>query len=246
MLNNKFWDGEMDYGWEDLSAFLVNTCSKFTRTLLIAVEDSQNPEIPKLISTNCLDRFEDITDVLSDIIKDANYYTSEDLDDTRDGAQKLNSWILLGSLTEATLQIYIALNIEYYKTIKWQQWEEFKIEAVQTPIKECIQRLVEENAISPRQAKSLNTAIKDKIKEHTKEHDIQKITLDELIRLYEHLQLFNEEEISYLKLIQSSRNGVHSFQRRRIGTWFDLQYSIRFFCYLLDWVILHLPDSPEE
>lgn len=48
-----------------------------------------------------------------------------------------------------------------------------------------------------------------------------------------------------IKDIQANRNGIHSFQQREIGNWNDLQYSIRFFCYLLDWVCYHLPDIPD-
>ena len=70
--------------------------------------------------------------------------------------------------------------------------------------------------------------------------------LDELIQLYQHLDLFDEDEILYLKSIQSSRNGIHSFQERDIGNWEDLRYSARFFCYLLEWAIDHLPDIPDE
>lgn len=66
--------------------------------------------------------------------------------------------------------------------------------------------------------------------------------LDELIQLYIYLDLMNEDEIRYLRLIQSNRNGIHSFENRKMGTWRDLQFSVRFFCYLLEWVEFHLPD----
>ena len=148
----------------------------------------------------------------------------------------------LGSLTETTLQMFLAFYIEDYKNTKWQQWEEFKIEQVQNPIFECIQTLVDESNLEAYQAKSIKKAIKETIREHTKEHQVQKVMLDELIQLYQKLDLMNEDEIFYLKEIQSNRNGIHSFQHREIGTWNDLQYSVRFFCYLLEWVIDHLPD----
>ena len=54
-----------------------------------------------------------------------------------------------------------------------------------------------------------------------------------------------KDEISYLRLIQSNRNGIHSFQHREMGNWNDLQFSVRFFCYLLEWVLNHLPDIPD-
>ena len=62
------------------------------------------------------------------------------------------------------------------------------------------------------------------------------------IRIIAGVSTLDEDDIAYLKRIQSNRNGIHSFQHRDIGTWNDLQYSVRFFCYLLEWVIFHLPD----
>ena len=70
--------------------------------------------------------------------------------------------------------------------------------------------------------------------------------LDELIQLFTSLELFDEDDLGNFKTIQSNRNGIHSFQSREIGTWDDLQYSIRFFCYLMDWILNHLPDIPDE
>lgn len=110
---------------------------------------------------------------------------------------------------------------------------------------ECISRLTDEGSLDLQQAKSIKNAIRDKIKEHTKEHSVQKVMLDELIQLYQYLDLLSEDEISHLRNIQANRNGIHSFQQREIGNWNDLQYSIRFFCYLLDWVCYHLPDIPD-
>ena len=242
MLREYIWDGEMDYGWEDLSEFLKETCSKFIKDMTETTSLSPNSESKNLLHSECMERFEKITIILADIIKDGNYYEYEDFEDNTQNALKLNSWILLGSLTEAVLQMFLAFYIDDYRKTKWQQWEEFEKEKVQTPIFECIQRLVDENNLDASQARSIKKSIKDTIKEHTKEHQIQKIMLDELIQLYIYLELLNEDEIRYLRLIQSNRNGIHSFESRKMGTWRDLQYCVRFFCYLLEWVEFHLPD----
>ena len=245
MLTEFIWDGTMDYGWEDLSELLVNTCHKFTEIMLNTTEISPNAESRELITSNCMERFEGIAGILADIIKDGLYYAYEDLEGETENALKLNAWILLGSLTETTLQMFLAFYIDDYKNAKWKQWEEFETEEVKTPIFECIQKLVENSILESKQAKSLKEAIKEKIKEHTKEHQVQKVMLDELIQLYQHLDLMTDEEISYLKGIQSNRNGIHSFQHREMGNWNDLQFSVRFFCYLLEWVLNHLPDIPD-
>lgn len=236
------WNGEMDYGWEGLSELLTNTCHKFVEIMLKTTSLSHNTESREMITSECMERFESITHILGDIIKDGDYYNYEDFDSKTQNASKLNGWILLGSLTETTLQMFLAFYIDDYKNTKWQQWEEFEIEQVKTPIFECIQKLVDENKLDSKQAKTLKEVIKAKIQEHTKEHNVQKVMLDELIQLYKALELLDEDDIAYLKRIQSNRNGIHSFQHRDIGTWNDLQYSVRFFCYLLEWVIFRLPD----
>ena len=245
-MNDLRWNGEMDYGWEDLAELIRSTCHRFANTMLEITAFSPNAESREMISDKCMERFENITGILADIIKGGMYCAYEDLDNEVQNASKLNGWILLGSLTETTLQMFLAFYLDDYKKTKWQQWEDFETAKVQTPIIDCINGMVAENILAADQAKSLKTAVKEKIKEHTKEHQVQKVMLDELIQLYQHLDLFDEDEIFYLKSIQSSRNGIHSFQERDIGNWEDLRYSARFFCYLLEWVIDHLPDIPDE
>lgn len=240
------WDVEMDCGWEDLSQLLVKTSNSFTNTMLETTSFSPNSESKSLISQECMDRFKSISSVLADLIKDGEVYQYEDLSNVSQNATKLNSWILLGSLAEATLQMFLAFYIDDYRNAKWQQWEDFKAEQVQKPIIDFIQKLVNDGNLETAYARSLKEAIKDTIKEHTREHHVQKIMLDELIQLYTALDLLKEDELACLKEIQSNRNGIHSFQSRTIGTWADLQYCVRFFCYLMDWVLNHLPDIPDE
>ena len=240
------WDGEMDCGWEDLSCLLVKKCDNFTKTLLETTSFSPIEESKSLITAECMQRFKSIVSILAEDIKSGVDYQYEDLFEDFPNAKKLNCWILLGSLTETTLQMFLAFYLEDYKNTKWQQWEDFKLKQVRTPIIECIQKLVNDGILEAAHARSLKDAIRDTIKLHTREHDVQKIMLDELIQLFSKLELFDEEELTYLKGIQSNRNGIHSFQKRSIGTWNDLQYSVRFFCFLLEWGVFHLPDIPDE
>lgn len=240
------WDGELDCGWEDLAHLLVKTCNDFADIMLETTSVSPNEESRNLISSACMNRFQSIIRILADLIKEGELYQFEDLSNDSENALKLNSWILLGSLTETTLQMFLAFYIDDYRNTKWQQWENFKAEQVQKPIVELINKLVAEGNLEAKCAKSLKEAIKDTIKEHTKEHPVQKIMFDELVQLFTSLELFKEDELDCLKNIQSNRNGIHSFQSRTLGTWADLQYSIRFFCYLMEWVLNHLPDIPDK
>jgi len=245
-MNKLLWDGEIDCGWEDLAQLLLKTCRDFKETMLETTSFSTNEESKDLISPECMERFERIAGILADLTKDGIYHQCEDSSEDSQNAVKLNSWILLGSLTEATLQIFLAFYIDDYKNTKWQQWQNFKVDQVQKPITDSIQKLVDEGILDSAHAKSLKDAIKDKIKEHTKEHPVQKVMFDELVQLFSSLELFENDELECLKIIQQNRNGIHSFQSRTIGNWYDLQYCIRFFCYLMDWVMNHLPDIPDE
>lgn len=236
------WDGKMDCGWEDLSKLLKDSSVKFVNIMSKTTAISFNAESKNLINNECMERFKQLTELVANLIEDAPYYAYEDLKNTSQNASKLNCWILLGSLTETALQMFLAFYIDDYKNTKWQLWENFKTEQVKEPIMNCISDLAGNKVIDNNQAKSLKEAIKETIKEHTKEHSVQKIMLDELIQFYSKLDLMDEDDINYLKIIQSNRNGIHSFQSRSIGTWSDLQFSIRFFCYLLDWIENHLPD----
>ena len=244
-MNEWIWDGEMDYDWEDLSQLLLTTCSKFRETMLETTKLSPIVESRDLITEECMQRFESIVELLASNIKEGEYFQHEDLTNDSPNALKLNSWILLGSLTETTLQMFLAFYLDDYRNTRWQLWEDFKTEQAQ-PIIQCIQKLVSDGIIDTNMSRSFKEAIKDVIRRHTREHEVQKIMLDELIQLYTELDLFKEDELEYLKEIQSNRNGIHSFQSRTMGTWFDLQYSVRFLCYLLEWVLFHLPDIPDE
>lgn len=241
-----FWDGEMDCGWEDLSQLIVSTCNRFTDIMLKTTEINPNIESTKMISTRCMSRFGNIVTILADIVKQGIYYSYEDIIEDSQNALKLNGWILLGTLTETILQMFLAFYIDDYESVNWQQWQNFEVLKVQKPIMEYINGMVAEKLLSVEQADSLKKAIKKKIREHTEEHPVQTIMFDELIQLYRYLKLFDEDEIFYLETIKSNRNGIHSFKERSIGNWNDFQYSFRFFCYLMEWVMNRLPDLPDE
>ena len=216
------------------------------KKMLEIIPFSPIEESKTLITNESMERFQNILVVLADNIKDGAEYHYEDLFEDFQNGKKLNCWIILGSLTETTLQIFLAFYVDDYKNTKWQQWENFKSDQVRPQIFSSIQKLVDDGLLEVGQAKSLKEAIKDTIKLHTKEHDVQKIMLDELIQFFAALALFDEDELGYLKEIQSNRNGIHSFQKRHMGTWSDLQYCVRFLCYLMEWVLFRLPDVPDE
>lgn len=240
------WDGETVCGWKELCERMIKTSEKFSEVMLKTTSISPIEESKELITFECMERFKSIVEVLASFIADGDNYQIEDyFNDSKHGV-KLNCWILLGTLTETTLQMFFAFYLNDYKGTKWQQWDDLDVDSVQSSIFSCIQDLVKDKVITSRKGKSLKRAIREKIEEHTVEHKIQKVMLDELIQLSTSLNLFEEDETRCLKDIQSYRNGIHSFQPRDIGNWYDLKYSIHFFCYLMEWVLFHLPDIPDE
>ena len=246
-MKEHLWDGEIDCGWEDLQYKVIDISNKFASNMLEIVSYSPYDITKELIHQETMDRFRSLSRNLSEHIAMGYYYQYEDLENKNDNAYRLTSWILLGSLTETALQMFLAFYIDDYQKSKWQQWENTDINEVKNPIIDSINNLITNKTITPSQGKTLKNAIKDKIKEHTVEHPVQRVMLDEIIRYYSSMGLLelDDDELSILKEIQSNRNGIHSFERRTIGTWFNLQYCVRFWCYLLELILERLPDIPD-
>lgn len=239
------WDGEMDCGWEDLEEKVNDIASRFRTEMLEIVQYSPYSKTRELINRETMERFVFLARVMSEDLGMGYFYEAEDLNNKNNNGYRLTAWILLGSLTECALQMFLAFYIDDYERSKWQQWEEIKEDEIKKPIMDAINNLVSEDSISSAQGRSLKDAIKSKIKEHTVEHPVQKIMLDEIIKYYTAMKLMDEDEIGYLQTIQSNRNGIHSFENRTIGTWDDLQYCVRFWCYLLEWILNRLPEVPD-
>ena len=244
-MNEFIWNGEMDCGLEDLAEMLKIESKKYADIMLKTVSISPVQEAINLISKESMERLCLLAEHLSIVFQEGQYYQCEDLDSNQQNASRLISWIILGSLTETVLQMFLAFYIEDYKESQWQQWIDFPSNEVKEKVRSAITNLVEKETISQQQGKSLNEAIKSTIKKHTVEHPIQKVMFDELIQFYTSENLLDKDEISYLKTIQSNRNGIHLFENRIIGNWSDLQYAVRFWCYLLQWVQFRLPDIPD-
>lgn len=137
------WDGEMDCGWEDLGEKVVDISGKFVDNLLDLMPFSYNEEAIKLITEESLGRFQNLAKKLAEEIQNGYYCQYEDMENVNDNAFKLNSWILLGSLTESALQIFLAFYMDDYKNSKWKQWENIVVDEIKTPIIDSINGLKE-------------------------------------------------------------------------------------------------------
>lgn len=107
-MKEEIWDGEMDYGWEDLAEKVRIVSNNFADVMLETVSFSPIKEAVDLISKESLQRLCLLADQLASQIKDGYYYQTEDAENNIQNASKLTSWIILGSLTETVLQMFLA------------------------------------------------------------------------------------------------------------------------------------------
>lgn len=77
-------------------------------------------------------------------------------------------------------------------------------------------------------------------------HPVEKVMLDEIILFYEKNEILDQDDIEALRSIQKNRNCIHAYMERNIGTWQDLQYSVRFFCALLETLTIRMPGESEN
>lgn len=133
-MKEEIWDGEMDYGWEDLAEKVRIVSNNFADVMLETVSFSPIKEAVDLISKESLQRLCLLADQLASQIKDGYYYQTEDAENNIQNASKLTSWIILGSLTETVLQMFLAFYIEDYKKTQWQQWVDFPAATVKEAV----------------------------------------------------------------------------------------------------------------
>jgi hypothetical protein len=242
-MNTIIWDGDMDMGWEELTTKISTIAEKLTTKALRCAKYSGNDEIQKLITESSMDRFNAVISAITSDLSDGFYYEMEDLTgDIGGDSLKMKSWIMLGSAVESSLQIFLSVYLCDYNNSHWQQWEDFAAIETKETIAAAIKSLVDANTIEAAQGRSIREAVKDEIKLHTKLHPIERVMFDELILFYEKNKIFDRDDIGKLRNIQSNRNCIHAYMERTIGNWMDLQYATRFFCYLMENMMLRFPD----
>lgn len=240
------WNGTMDCEWDRLSVLAKDTIHKFSDEILKYPQCAPSDKVGVLITKKSITRFINISDVFTAEIKDGLYYQLEDVFDNVQNGRLINSWILLGSLTEVSIQIFLTIYILDYENSSWQQWKNFNQDEVKKCLFATLNNLVQNGTLTSEQSTTFKNAIKSKIREHTVEHPVEKVMLDELIQFCEQQNLFDDDTIWYLRLIQQNRNAIHAYMDRTIGTWNDLQYATRFFVAFLNEMMFRLPELPDD
>ena len=226
--------------WKELEIKLTETMMLFKNYMNRVTSVSQNDEIKRLVNQDALEKLIEFTRLMTDDFEIPEMHNEKD---TRNGdVYRLHSWIMLGALTECVLQMFLTTYIDDYKSSQWQQWDQFEEGEVINTINDSIDSCVKKSKLKSNQGRSLKDAITDKIEQHTKEHSVEKIMLDEIIQFYKKMKIIDDNEFEILRMIQRNRNGIHLFEDRAIGSWKELKYCINCFCNLLDNLILRLPD----
>ena len=222
--------------WFEISERLKDDTVYFSNIIQETYPHSYDSEIIEMFSGESFIRFSELGDLLSKcvLVRGKPY----------ENALLLNSWIILGSLAETALQMFLAIYLNDYKKENWQMWENIQIDLIEQRVLDFLNQLKEVDLINSNQRKSLKEAIYNKLKEHTKEHKIEKITLDELIQIYIKIDILDKTLITKLNEIKENRNGIHSFQKRKIDGWDELKICCIAYLEILYDLSSRLPDVP--
>ena len=211
--------------WEELIIELPHTFSAF-RNSGQKLSILRNNEQVQYINENSLCNYELLFgELLGALNEHSNGNTP----------QPLKHWILLGAVTEVTLQIILAVYYTDYIKERWQLWDGVDVESVKNELSKVLQQEVELGKLTPQQKKSISGAISKKIEEHTSEHSIRRIMLEELIQFAEKTGLlYNDSLLDQLRIIQRNRNGIHAFSDRGIDGWDVLRTSVNSLGYIMN------------
>lgn len=220
-----YWEIEHIPDWNVIVKELPTTFSYFKKkgsALFIA----RNAEQIQYVNEKSLARFENLFNILLETLN--RYECQTEL-------PPINQWILMGAVAEVTLQIILAVYYSDYLNERWQQWMSFDDKYIIGVLNNVLEQETEKGELTSKQRKSIAGAIADKIGEHTKEHPIDRIMLDELIQFAEKTKMLcNDTLIVHLRTIQRNRNCIHAFSERVIDDWDVLRSSVNALGYIWD------------
>lgn len=220
-----YWDLKDVPDWNTLIHVLPESKNSFVING-VALNARRNRDKRDYLSANGLDRFETLFEELLAAI---------DQKDKTNCNLPLKEWILLGAVTEVTLQVIIAIYYSDYLNERWQQWVNVDADYMLNKIDAALENEVNIGKLTSKQKKSIKEAVNRKIKEHTMIHDVDRIMLDELIQFTQKTKLLLDDSINdKLKIIQKNRNCIHAFSNRSIDGWEALQASLNTLGYIWD------------
>ncbi|MEG0275779.1 MAG: hypothetical protein RR630_02015 [Coprobacillus sp.] len=229
--------------WKELDKTLEQTFDEFIKQSLLCADLSNNSNVQKLINKKNLEKFRSLIYLLQKDLSVIDLYEIGVFDSIEEMGERMKLWIVLGSLVEMTMQIFLSVYLYDYQISNWLQWEEFGIGKTDKLLTELIDELLIKGIINKNVSKSLKKSLKETIKKHTEVKEIDKIMLDELIQFFDKMKIIESEEKEQLQIIQRNRNCIHAYSEREINSWKYLKESIYFFLYLLKKIINRFPDT---
>ena len=147
------YDSQISRSWEEVATQLKDTCHEFGIILLKSASLSANPISTNLINTGSISRFKGLVGIVSDSIKNGLLYEVGLVPPEKEEAIRLNCWILLGSLTESSLQMFLSIYASDYQDSKWQQWSELNHNEVKNAVLGCVNELVTSGKLNASQGR---------------------------------------------------------------------------------------------
>lgn len=218
--------------------------------ILKDLETAYSSEVGNLLSKETLERCKSNTRVLKYPYK--NYLDSKDSTELKEGFL-IQSWSSMGSILESTLQIFLAFYYRDYIKTNINIWNEDVLarlrELLKTEWNDQLKKLVNEDGFefSGKDRKSLLEKIR-KIINEKQLPSIEEMTLEPLIAFYYANEIIEPKEYTAeeLRRIRDYRNAVHSFKKRAIGDWCELEsYGKVLLMFIFD-LYDRLPDIPDE
>lgn len=229
----------------------------YTNEFLIAVkrETSKIEELSEQIN-----RYQIFSNLLINSLKD---WCSEKLSDSE---KTLQASIYLGSMLEGSLQMFLYVFKNDYLNARWKEWyniddeggaKSVDIEKIKKDITEVLNQLVANKTINPKQKNSLKCIIYQELNIRENGKPIDRIMLDELIRLFEHEEILEKKKttddnssfkdiISKMDNIKKGRNSIHIFAKEVLVSQEELLKRIRDYCFIMKDLLFRIQCCDNE
>ena len=227
-------------------AILNAGMEQLSRILEIEIAEYRDVVGRYLECNAALDRLSNMRRLLSETLSN---WDSENLPGE---AMAIQASILIGSMLEGSMQIFLLCFEKDFSESNWKIWmdkkdEDFK--AIRERIDNLLSELVAEGTLSYKQRANLRDTFKSELKARQEGKKIERIMLDELIRFFEKFDILQTglkvdhdsgEEIESSELliermdnIREARNCIHIFSKYETPTLKTVVSHMRDLCLIL-------------
>lgn len=227
-------------------AILNAGMEQLSRILEIEIAEYRDVVGRYLECNAALDRLSNMRRLLSETLSN---WDSENLPGE---AMAIQASILIGSMLEGSMQIFLLCFEKDFSESNWKIWmdkkdEDFK--AIRERIDNLLSELVAEGTLSYKQRANLRDTFKSELKARQEGKKIERIMLDELIRFFEKFDILQTglkvdhdsgEEIESSELliermdnIREARNCIHIFSKYETPTLETVVSHMRDLCLIL-------------